>query len=60
MNLYVNTDEKGNIINCVAGENLVPNVEYGFCFEVDSCEIPMNIDKYKVINYKLVLKTNFI
>ncbi|WP_176535341.1 hypothetical protein [Bacillus cereus] len=56
MNLYVNVDQEGNIINSVTGETVVPNVEYGFCFEVDGWDIPMNIDKYKVVNNKLVLK----
>ncbi|WP_198529345.1 hypothetical protein [Bacillus mycoides] len=56
MNLYLNTDQEGNIINSVAGEAVVPNVEYGFCFQVDSMDIPMNIHKYKVTDNKLVLK----
>ncbi|MFZ7936208.1 hypothetical protein ACO1D2_11930 [Bacillus thuringiensis] len=59
MNLYVHVDKEGNIINSVAGETVVPNVEHGFCIQVDGWEVPMNIDKYKVVNNKLVLKNEF-
>ncbi|MCP1124556.1 hypothetical protein NKR74_14795 [Bacillus sp. 3103sda1] len=57
--LFVNIDSEGNIINSVAGETVVPNVEYGFYFEVDSWEIPQNIGNYKVVNNELVLKNEF-
>ncbi|EOP36178.1 hypothetical protein EXW38_18745 [Bacillus mycoides] len=58
--LFVDTDEKGNIINSIAGESIVPNVNYGFLFEVKTWDIPINIDKYLIQEGKLVKKTEMI
>lgn len=55
--LFVNIDENGNITDSTAGdENLIINAAYGLYFEVDSWDIPMNIQNYKVENGQLVQK----
>ncbi|EOP46616.1 hypothetical protein [Bacillus cereus] len=58
--LFVDADDQGNIINSVAGESIVPNVNYGFLFEVNTWNIPINIDKYLVQEGKLTKKTEII
>lgn len=58
--LFVDTDDQGNIINSIAGEAIIPNVNYGFLFEVNTWDIPTNIDKYLVIEGEIIQKTEII
>jgi hypothetical protein len=45
---YCNVDENGNIIDAIAGETIIPDRQYDYFFMLDSWDIPINVDKYKV------------